>query len=103
MKNSMILGGLSVVLFAAGLIFFTNSIASKALATETIGSVPDQKPVVCQQLMKEGTCGCVANGGSCNCGKNGGGSCQAANTSSNGVVDQKSEGGKTCGCQRAAQ
>lgn len=104
MKKSIILGGLSLVLFAAGAIFFTSSIASNATANETIDkAVNNQKPAACQRLMTEGTCGCVANGGTCGCGQNGGQGCQAAKTSTDGEGTVKPAGATTCGCQKNVQ
>lgn len=104
MKKSIILGGLSLVLFAAGAIFFSNSIASNAKANETVDqTVNNQKPAACQRLINGGTCGCVANGGACNCGQNGGESCQASKTAANGQSSSRSTSKPACGCQKNAQ
>jgi len=104
MKKSIILGGLSLVLFAAGAIFFNSSIARNATANEIVDQVVNnQKPAACQRLINEGTCGCVANGGTCGCGQNGGQGCQAAKATANSQNDTGSVGGSTCGCQKVAQ
>ncbi len=102
MKKNIILGGLSVALFAAGLIFFANSGAGNAVATEMEINPVKERPAACQQLINEGTCGCVANGGTCGCGQNGGTGCQAGG--GNGVnAETRAERQATCGCQKAAQ
>jgi len=101
MNKNIILGGVSFALFAAGLIFFANSGASNAVATETELN-PKERPAACRQLVKDGSCGCTANGGSCSCGQNGGSTCQQAAA---GVTNSETKAGSksSCGCKKAAQ
>lgn len=103
MKKSIILGGLSLALFTAGLIFFANSGANNAVATEIKINSAKERPAICQQLINKGSCGCVADGGACNCGKNGGSGCQAAGSGMGVNAGTRAERQAACGCQRAAQ
>lgn len=102
MNKNIILGGMSVALFIAGLFFLANSGTSNAVATEVEINPTIQRPAACQRLVENGTCGGVANGGTCGCGKNGSASCQAS-----GQVDSndgaKAESKTACGCQKSAQ
>lgn len=101
MKN-IILGGLSLALFAAGLIFFANSGANNAVATETEINMAKERPAACQKLINEGACGRVTNGSACGCGQNGSG-CQAAGAGSGVNAETRAERQAACGCQRAVQ
>jgi len=98
MKRNIILGGISLALFAAGLFFYANASANKVNANEAGLKAFGEKPAACQRLMTEGSCGCTANGGKCGCGKDGNGSCGA-----NLSTEAKAEGQTSCGCQKAAQ
>lgn len=93
MKKTIVLGGITLALFAAGLIFFANSGAQKTLAVE-----PDVKSerTSCSFFAENGTCGCVENGGTCNCGaKKGVGTCM-----NNGINRDNTTPKKVgCGCQ----
>lgn len=92
MKKNVLLGGVSLALFAAALIFFANSGAKNVVATESIAN-PVERPAACQRLIQEGSCGCTANNGSCSCGRDGGTGCSA-----NKVVNTDKA---SCGCQKA--
>lgn len=98
MKRNIILGGISLALFAAGLLFYANASANKVNANDTEIKPLSEKPAACQRLMTEGSCGCTANGGACNCGQNGNGSCGVNLNTEEGAERQAS-----CGCQKAAQ
>lgn len=95
MKKNIILGGVSLALFAVALIFFINSGASSAVATDSSVN-QTEKPAACQRLTQEGSCGCTANNGSCSCGRDGGSGCAAASGATN-------TGKASCGCQKANQ
>ncbi len=88
MRKVIFLSGLSIALFTAGLIFFANSGARNAAATETgKNSVNGNKATTCQ--CASGTsCGCGAENGSCSCGKNTSGTCPNAGTKT------------SCGCNK---
>jgi len=98
MKRNIILGGISLALFAAGLFFYAGSSANRVNANEAGINPVSEKPAACQRLIADGTCGCVANGGTCNCGQNGQASC-GANLNSEAKAERKA----ACGCQKAAQ
>jgi len=95
MRKIMALSGISLALFIAGLIFFANSSANNASATEAEQNTDNSK-TTCPYFAENGTCACTANGGTCNCGKNGNGVCggKTATTSNQG-----SQTKPTCGCQ----
>lgn len=101
MKRNIILGGLSVALFAAGLIFFANSGANNAVATEPVVTPVAERPAACQRLIQEGSCGCTASGGTCNCGQTGGTGCAAASANNDGTAVTEKK--VSCGCQQQAQ
>ncbi|HNV12447.1 MAG TPA: hypothetical protein PK686_03605 [bacterium] len=95
MRKIMALSGISLALFIAGLIFFANSSANNASATEAEQNTDNSK-TACPYFAENGTCACTANGGTCNCGKNGNGVCGGKTATTN---NQGSQTKPTCGCQ----
>lgn len=91
MKKIIALSGLSLALFIAGLIFFANSSANNASASDVEQNTNDKRNS-CPYFAENGTCGCVANGGECNCGQKGASTCT-------GDPIKQQEKRATCGCQ----
>ncbi len=105
MKKTIILSGMGLALFTAGLIFFANSGARNTLAVE---AELNDKRASCPFFAENGTCGCVENGGTCNCGaEKVAGTCMGNGINRENVgqkanqnIGQKAEQKRaTCGCQ----
>ncbi len=93
MKKTIVLGGVTLALFVAGLIFFVNSGAQKTSAVEPEVKIERSS---CPFFAENGTCGCVKNGGTCNCGAE-----KGAGTCMNNGVNRENPTPKRagCGCQ----
>jgi len=116
MRKVIFLGGISLALFVAGLIFFANAGSKNVSATEAVDASLNDKATSCQ-FSSGASCGCSAEKGTCgraDCpNKNADGSCSCTGKSANGVCGgnsaNKNNGSNTgvpknpsCACQKTA-